>query len=226
MAQFMKDVLDGRFPALTMGEKDKLTLLETKNKASGFIETEELYSRTILRICKLSQQAESKFGNYSASLVNSTDNKRSINSIIRSINNEINKQVVKPLLDINYGEDEIDVYPRFLINDVTESNLDKLIYLINGSPVDTSEASWYQELISEAISNYSSLNVNPDTIDILSKEEQMGSSEGTQAIGRNPMQEGSEATAKKDAQTKDGNVTAVPANSPSTADINRAVGGN
>lgn len=224
LSEFMRDVLEGRFPALTMGEKDKLSLLETKNKADGFLATEEVYSRIILRICKLSQQAESKYGNYSASLVNSVDNKRSINSIVKSINNIINKQLVIPLLQINFPEEEIDVFPKFSINEITESNLDKLIYLVNSSPIDTSESDWYKELISEAISNYSQLNVNPQTINILSKEEQLGSSEGTQAIGRNPMTEGSDATDKKNAQTKNANQSQVPSNSPTSSDIDRAIG--
>ncbi|KAA6368079.1 MAG: hypothetical protein EZS28_036394 [Streblomastix strix] len=160
LSEFMRDVLEGRFPALTMGEKDKLSLLETKNKADGFLATEEVYSRIILRICKLSQQAESKYGNYSAK--------------------------------------EIDVFPKFSINEITESNLDKLIYLVNSSPIDTSESDC--------------------------KEEQLGSSEGTQAIGRNPMTEGSDATDKKNAQTKNANQSQVPSNSPTSSDIDRAIG--
>jgi hypothetical protein len=95
---------------------------------------------------------------------------------------------------------------------------------VNSSPIDTSESDWYKELISEAISNYSQLNVNPQTINILSKEEQLGSSEGTQAIGRNPMTEGSDATDKKNAQTKNANQSQVPSNSPTSSDIDRAIG--
>jgi hypothetical protein len=119
----------------------------------------------------LSNYSESKYGNYSTSLISSVDNKKSINSIIESINRVIQEQVIVPLININFPDVPLEEIPIFNINPITEQNIEKLIYVLNSSPIDLSSGDWYQELVSEAITYYSAINVNPDDIKVLSPED-------------------------------------------------------
>jgi hypothetical protein len=171
LVHFMQDVLNGKAPALTLGQQDSIEILETQQKVTAFTDSLDVLERTILRKCMMSNYSESKYGNYSTSLISSVDNKKSLNSIVAKLNKVIQKQVVEKVCDINFPDIKPGKYPIFNINEITEQNIEKLIYVLNSASLDLSNGDWYPELVSEAITYYSSINVEPKDIRVLSPEE-------------------------------------------------------
>jgi hypothetical protein len=116
---------------------------------------------------------------------------------------------------------------------------------LNSSPIDLSNGEWYSELVSEAITYYSAINVEPKDIKILSPEEMAalksggggtgaGINSGISVGGGGTPKQGApqgsaglpSATASKNAVMKNqgSEGTKARAQSPSTGDIESTAG--
>ena len=171
--EFLVDALSEVSDGLTnvvVGHEDEVGVLETSKNGEGFKETKQYKDNQIFRrlyIGNLLLGDNSQTGTYAQSQTQLDFSLLVFDGILEEIANCIQKQIIEPILIVNYKD--IDVFPEFQFDKFRQGDYSKLLgdlkSLIDSGIVD-SENKVVQDIIAQYIDIETGLNYENTVTDL------------------------------------------------------------